>query len=80
MTQSIAFINYKDEKDSKENADKTKKILDHKLYRFVNNICRWGNFKCIRILQRMSFPDDPENIYNSFNITDDERKFIEEFD
>ena len=80
MTQSIAFINCKNEKDSEKNANQIKKILEHPLYKFVNNICRWGNFNCIRILQRMSFPDDPKNIYNSFNITDDERKFIEKFD
>ena len=52
MTQSIAFIRL----ESKEEAIKYKKILEHTLYRFVNNICRWGNFNCIRILQRMTYP------------------------
>ena len=37
MTQSIAFIRC----ESKEQAEKYKKILDHDLYKFINNICRW---------------------------------------
>ena len=49
MTQSIVFIRC----NSKEEAENIKNILEHKLYRFLNNICRWGNFNNIRILQRL---------------------------
>lgn len=73
MTQSIAFIRTNNE----ETAIKYKKILEHPLYEFVNNICRWGNFNCIRILNRMTIPTDENNIYNSFNISEEEIKFIE---
>ena len=73
MTQSIAFIRTND----KETAIKYKKILEHPLYEFINNICRWGNFNCIRILNRMSIPIDENDIYNSFNISEEEIKFIE---
>lgn len=48
MTQSIAFIRCADEAEARE----TKKALEHPLYEFINNICRWGNFNNIRILQR----------------------------
>jgi SAM-dependent methyltransferase len=71
MTQSIAFIRC----ESKEEAEKTKKILDHELYVFLNNICRWGNFNNIRILQRFPVPNG--NVYKSFGITDEEIKFIQ---
>ena len=73
MTQSIAFIKTK----NKQESEQIKKILEHDLYKFINNICRWGNFNCIRILQRMSFPNDKNNIYNSFSINDEEINFIE---
>ena len=73
MTQSVAFIRTVD----KETALKYKKILEHPLYKFINDICRWGNFNCIRILQRMCIPDDDSNIYTSFNISEEEINFIE---
>ena len=73
MTQSIAFIRTPNE----ETAIKYKKILEHPLYKFINNICRWGNFNCIRILNRMTIPTDENNIYKSFNISQEEIKFIE---
>ena len=56
---------------------KYKKMLQHPLYKFINDICRWGNFNCIRILNRMAVPDDENEIYNSFNISQEEINFIE---
>ena len=73
MTQSIAFIRV----DSIEEAKEMKKFLEHPLYKFVNDICRWGNFNCVRILQRMSYPKNKNDIYESFGITQEEIKFIE---
>lgn len=73
MTQSIAFIRTKD----KNNALKYKKILEHPLYKFTNDICRWGNFNFIRILQRLAIPNNENDIYGSFNISQDEIDFIE---
>jgi hypothetical protein len=72
MTQSIAFIQCK----SKEEADKIKNILEHPLYVFLNNICRWGNFNNIRILQSFPIPTI-KDVYKSFNITEAEIKYIE---
>ena len=74
MTQSIVFIIC----SSLEEANKIKLILEHPLYVFINNLCRWGNFNNIRILQNFPIPDvdDINEIYNHFNITDDEIQFI----
>ena len=74
MTQSIAFIRC----NSKEQAEHYKKILDHKLYNFINGICRWGNFNNIRILQSFPIPTDVNNIWNNFNLTEEEIKFVED--
>jgi len=80
MTQSIVFILC----ESREQAEQYKKILEHPLYVFINNICRWGNFNNIRVLQH--FPTCPivsntmteSVIYKYFNITEQEQKYIRE--
>jgi len=77
MTQSIVFILCCNE----EQAKKYLHILQHPLYVFINNICRWGNFNNIRILQSFPIPDieysgNHQEIYNYFNITEDEINFI----
>jgi len=74
MTQSIAFIRC----SSKKQAEMYKIILDHDLYKFLNNICRWGNFNNVRILQSFPIPQDKKNIWNNFNLTDEEIDFIKE--
>lgn len=73
MTQSIAFIRC----DNKKIADKVCCILGHPLYVFINNICRYGNFNNIRILQNFPQCDEYDNVYENFNITPDEKNFIE---
>ena len=75
MTQSIAFIRCEDKKE----AENIKKALDHDLYKFLNNVCRWGNFNNIRILQKFPIPNNTDDIYESFNINEEEISFIEEF-
>lgn len=77
MTQSIAFILC----SSKEEANKYVKILEHPLYVFINNICRWGNFNNIRILQSFPIPNikysgKHQEIYDYFNITKKEIDYI----
>ena len=72
MTQSIAFIRCENEVEAKTN----KAILEHPLYRFINNIHRYGNFNNIRILQKFPIPDNPSDIWQSFKITDEEKAFI----
>jgi tRNA1(Val) A37 N6-methylase TrmN6 len=77
MTQSIVFILCCNE----EQATKYLQILQHPLYVFINNICRWGNFNNIRILQSFPIPDidysgNYQEIYNYFNITEDEIHFM----
>jgi adenine-specific DNA-methyltransferase len=74
MTQSIAFVRC----ESEQEAIITKNILDHDLYKFLNNLCRWGNFNNIRILQKFPIPCDPSNIYKSFGITKGEIQFIQQ--
>ena len=79
MTQSIVFILCANE----EQAKKYEKILQHPLYVFINNICRWGNFNNIRILQSFPIPDihysgNHETIYDYFKITKEEVKYITE--
>jgi SAM-dependent methyltransferase len=77
MTQSIVFILCYNE----EQAKKYLQILQHPLYVFINNICRWGNFNNIRILQSFPIPDieysgNHAEIYNYFNITSEEIEYI----
>ena len=75
MTQSIAFIRCKD----KEEAEEIATILSHPLYKFINNICRWGNFNNVRILQRFPIPNNKTDIYGSFKITKEEQIFINDY-
>ena len=77
MTQSIVFILCSNE----EQAKKYLEILQHPLYVFINNICRWGNFNNVRILQNFPIPNieysgNHKKIYNYFNITDEEIEYI----
>lgn len=72
MTQSIAFLICKDLIE----AENMKNILMHDLYKFLNNICRYGNFNNIRILQKFPYCNDYNKIYDDFNITQDEIEFI----
>jgi SAM-dependent methyltransferase len=79
MTQSIAFILC----DNEEKAKQYVAILQHPLYVFINNICRWGNFNNIRILQHFPIPNitysgNPAEIYDWFKITDEEIIYIQE--
>lgn len=83
MTQSIAFIRCPDFLT----AEKTKTLLEHPLYVCLNNLCRWGNFNSVRILQRFPTPypdhlptlnlNDPHALYRYYSITDDEITFIQ---
>jgi adenine-specific DNA-methyltransferase len=77
MTQSIVFILCSNE----DQAKKYLQILQHPLYVFINNICRWGNFNNIRILQSFPIPNieysgNHEEIYAYFNITREEIDYI----
>jgi hypothetical protein len=73
MTQSIAFITCKD----KATADNKSKVLNHPMYKFINNICRYGNFNNIRILQKFPSCENYDDVYKKFDITEEEMKFIE---
>jgi len=78
MTQSIVFIICSNKKE----AEKYSSILKHPLYVFINNICRWGNFNNIRILQHFPIPNinytgKLNEIYDYFNITQDEINYID---
>ena len=84
-TQSIAYLLC----SSKAEAIKYSNVLNCKLYKFINNICRWGNFNNIRILQllpiyelndgfiNMNETDKNNIIYTHFKLTDDEISYIE---
>jgi hypothetical protein len=86
MTQSIVFILC----SSEEEAMQYLQILQHPLYVFINNICRWGNFNNIRILQCFPIPSidgtidgiieysgNHQDLYDHFDITKDEIEYIE---
>ena len=68
MTQSVAFVRCKNLKEAK----KIKKELDNPVYRFVNNLTRYGNFNNIRVLQNFSKLD-------TFQLTEQESNFVHEF-
>lgn len=70
MTQSIAFIRCNSEVDAIE----TKRHLDHPLYQFLNNICRWGNFNNVSILKQL--PISTGDPYITFNLTEEEITYI----
>lgn len=77
MTQSIVFILCSNE----EQAKKYVQILQHPLYVFINNICRWGNFNNIRILQSFPIPSieysgNQQELYDYFNISKAEIDYI----
>lgn len=72
MTQSIVFIRC----ETKKKAEEIKKILEHPLYVFLNNICRWGNFNNIRILQSFPIVKNYDTVLNELNITSGELKYI----
>ena len=77
MTQSIVFILCSNEEEAKKYLE----ILQHPLYLFINNICRWGNFNNIRILQSFPIPTieysgNHQEIYDNFNIIKEEIEFI----
>jgi adenine-specific DNA-methyltransferase len=77
MTQSIAFILCSNLNQAKRYVQ----LLQHPLYVFINNICRWGNFNNIRILQRFPLPvlnytGCHRELYNHFDITEDEINYI----
>jgi adenine-specific DNA-methyltransferase len=71
MTQSIAFIRT----DTEEQANTICAMLQHPLYRFLNNACRYGNFNNIRVMQK--FPISTINPYDAFDITPEEILCIE---
>ena len=68
MTQSIAFVRCKNLAQAK----KIKDELDKPIYKFLNNITRYGNFNNIRILQH--FPK-----FGTFELSDEENAVIESF-
>jgi len=77
MTQSIVFIICSNE----EQAKKYLQILQHPLYIFINNICRWGNFNNIRILQCFPIPTieytgNQQELFDYFHITQQEVEYI----
>ena len=74
MTQSITFIKC----ENKKEANKIKEILNHPMYKFINNICRFGNFNNIRILQSFPYCVEFDKVYSKFKITSEEKKLIED--
>ena len=76
MTQSIAFIRCGDDI---VRAHKIRDILKHPLYKFLNDICRWGNFNNIRILQSFPVCNNVESVWSSFGISQYEEDFIKNF-
>lgn len=73
MTQSIAFVLCESENEARDLVS----TLQHPLYIFINNICRWGNFNNVRILQKLPKPDKFDtDIISFFNLTKEEIEYI----
>jgi hypothetical protein len=56
-------------------------ILNSKLYRFIFKICKWSGFNIDKIFHNIPYITefvDEKNIYNIFNITEEEQKMIED--
>ena len=60
-------------------AHKIRDILKHPLYKFLNDICRWGNFNNIRILQSFPECDEVKSVWEKFNISEKEQEYINAF-
>jgi len=71
-TQSIAFVRC----ESKEEADTLAETLAHPLYKFLNDVCRYGNFNNIRVLQRFPLCGGTDDVWKTFNIIDKEKDII----
>lgn len=71
MTQSVAFIQC----HNKQQAELWCSWLQHSLYQFLNNICRYGNFNNIKILQHFPIPSS-HDINKCFNISSKLQSFI----
>jgi len=72
MTQSIAFVRC----ESKAAAERLAETLSHPLYKFLNDVCRYGNFNNIRVLQRFPWCDGGDRVLQTFGITDKEEKLL----
>lgn len=68
MTQSVAFVRCA----NKDEALKINQELNNPVYKFINNITRYGNFNNIRVLQ--SLP-----VWGSFELSPEETQFVEHF-
>ena len=68
MTQSIAFIRCKNLQEAKQIQNE----LNQPIYKFLNNITRYGNFNNVRILQ--NFPK-----FDSFCLNENENEIINTF-
>ncbi len=68
MTQSVAFVRCENLKEAK----KIQKELENPIYKFINNITRYGNFNNIRVLQRLSKLKD-------IKLNNEELDFIKDF-
>lgn len=71
MTQSIAFVRCA----SKEDAETLRDRLLHPLYRFLNDICRYGNFNNIRVMQKFPKPTTTD-CFHEFGLTAEEQQFV----
>ena len=74
MTQSIAFVRCADEEEAKALC----KVLGHPLYVFLNNICRYGNFNNIRVMQHFPLCLESDKVYDTFGLSNEEIECVEE--
>jgi hypothetical protein len=67
--------------ENEEEANYIIKLLESKLYTFYININKWSGFHHLKVLQDLPYIKindiHDQNIYNYFNITNDEINFIE---
>lgn len=74
MTQSIAFVRCEHETE----AIALCKVLGHPLYVFLNNICRYGNFNNIRVMQHFPLCRDYDKVYDTFGLTAEEIECVKQ--
>jgi len=79
VTQGTAYVIVNTQKE----AETLQSVLLLKLYRFVANICRWGNWNQERLLGMLPSVDlshswTDEELYKYFNLTTEEITLIEE--
>lgn len=65
--------------ESKEVGEAVAKVLTHNLYKWLLKVHKWVGFQPVHIFEKVAIPAiDVKDVYDYFNLTEEERKFIDD--